>query len=102
MGNFQNMADGGRTNKDIARRLIALRESLGLNQAAFATLVGLSQPAINNYEKGIRRPDYDSCLAIKLRTGATRDWILDGDRQTLPQHLLTKLPDLSAIDRKQT
>lgn len=95
------MADGSRTTADIARRLIALREALGYNQVGFAQLVGLSQPALSNYEKGFRRPDYDACLKIKIKTGATRDWILDGDRAGLPQELLMKLPDLSDVARKR-
>jgi len=90
------MTDGGRTNTDIARRIIALREALGHNQSAFAALVGISQPAMNNYEKGLRRPDLDVAVRIHQRTGVTLDWLYLGNRSGLPAHLLARLPDISA------
>jgi transcriptional regulator with XRE-family HTH domain len=89
------MADGGRSNADIARRLIALRESRGMNQSAFAAFIGISQPAMNNYERGLRRPELDVAINIQVKTGATLDWVYVGDRSGLPAHLLAVLPDLS-------
>lgn len=89
------MADGGRSNADIARRLNALMQALAYNQVGFATLVGISQPALNNYLKGIRRPDIDVAISIQSKTGATLDWLYLGDRSGLPARLLEKLPDLS-------
>ncbi|MDC9825650.1 helix-turn-helix transcriptional regulator [Devosia sp. ZB163] len=89
------MSDGGRSNPDIAKRLIALREALGKNQSAFAALIEVSQPAMNNYEKGHRRPDIDVAIRIQVRTGATLDWIYLGRRDGLPTRLLELLPDLS-------
>lgn len=89
------MADGGRSLEDIGRRLKALRESLGMNQSAFAVLCGVSAPAINNYEQAIRRPELDVALVIRARTGATLDWIYEGERGGLPGHLLERLPELS-------
>jgi transcriptional regulator with XRE-family HTH domain len=93
------MTDGGRNNVDIAKRLVALRTSLGLNQVAFAALVEISQPAMNNYERGIRRPDLDVAVRIHQRTGITLDWLYLGNRSGLPGHLLAKLPDLSESKR---
>lgn len=90
------MTDGGRTNIDIARRLAALVEALGHNQTSFANLIGISQPALNNYLKAIRRPDIDVAISIQIKTGATLDWIYLGDRSGLPGRLLERLPDLSA------
>lgn len=89
------MTDGGRTNADIARRLIALRTALGHNQSAFAALVGISQPAMNNYEKGLRRPELDVAVKVLQRTGVTLDWLYLGNRSGLPAHLLALIPDLS-------
>ncbi|MBT1154327.1 helix-turn-helix transcriptional regulator [Aminobacter anthyllidis] len=89
------MSDGGKSNKDIAKRLVALREALGKNQTAFAALIEVSQPAMNNYERGIRRPDLDVAFRIQLRTGVTLDWIYLGKRDGLPGQLLELLPDLS-------
>ena len=89
------MTDGGRNNADIAKRLVALRTALGHNQSAFAALVEISQPAMNNYETGLRRPELDVAVKILQRTGVTLDWLYLGNRSGLPAHLLAKLPDLS-------
>lgn len=94
------MSDGGRSLDDLARRLVALREALGYNQSAFAVHVELTQPALNNYERGLRRPDFDSAIKIKVKTGATLDWIYEGDRTGLPGRLLEILPDLSRTPEK--
>jgi transcriptional regulator with XRE-family HTH domain len=93
------MTDGGRSNDDIARRLAALIEALDHNQTSFANLVGISQPALNNYLKAIRRPDIDVAIQIQMRTGATLDWLYLGDRSGLPSRLLAILPDLSSESR---
>ena len=89
------MADGGRSNDDIAMRLEALMVALGVNQTAFATLVGISQPALNNYLKALRRPEIDVAIAIQSKTGVTLDWLYLGNRAGLPARLLEVLPDLS-------
>lgn len=94
------MADGGRSNTDIARRLAALMTALGQNQVGMANLIGVSQPALNNYLKGLRRPDIDVGIAIQTKTGATLDWLYLGDRSGLPARLLEKLPDLSSPSEK--
>lgn len=89
------MTDGGRSLSDIAMRIDALMATLGHNQTSFALLVGISQPALNNYLKGIRRPDLDVAIQMQLRTGVTLDWLYLGDRAGLPSRLLETLPDLS-------
>ena len=94
------MTDGGRSNQDIARRITALRTALGHNQSAFAALVGVSQPAMNNYESGLRRPDLDVAVKIHQRTGVTLDWLYLGNRSGLPAHLLALLPDVAAVESK--
>lgn len=89
------MSDGGRSNHDIAKRLEALMVALKLNQTGFANLVGISQPALNNYIKALRRPDLDVAILIQAKTGVTLDWIYLGNRSGLPARLLEILPDLS-------
>lgn len=74
--------------------------ALDLNQVGFATLVGISQPALNNYLKGLRRPDLDVAIAIQGKTGATLDWLYLGLRSGLPARLLELLPDLSDQPKK--
>jgi transcriptional regulator with XRE-family HTH domain len=82
------MADGGKSPADIGRRIAALRLALDKNQSAFAALVGLTQPALNNYERGLRRPELDKAMLIVARTGVTLDWLYLGERSGLPQRLL--------------
>lgn len=77
-------------------RLEALMTALDLKQVEFANLVGISQPALNNYLKALRRPDIDVAISIQMKTGATLDWIYLGDRSGLPARLLEILPDLSS------
>ena len=96
------MADGGRSLTDIARRMVALRESLGMNQSAFAAYVGISQPAMNNYERALRRPDLDVAIGIQSKTGVTLDWLYLGERAGLPSRLLAVLPDISGPDTRKT
>lgn len=94
------MADGGRSNNDIAMRLAALMDAMKLNQSAFAALVGITQPALNNYLKAYRRPDIDVAISIQMKTGVTLDWIYLGDRSGLPARLLAILPDLERRDQR--
>lgn len=89
------MTDGGRSLADIAKRIDALMNALEHNQTSFAALVGISQPALNNYLKAIRRPDLDVAIQMQLRTGVTLDWIYLGDRSGLSARLLALIPDLS-------
>jgi DNA-binding XRE family transcriptional regulator len=89
------MTDGGPSNTDIARRLVVLRDALGHNQSSFAKLVEITQPAMNNYESGLRRPSLEVAIKIRVKTGVTLDWVYLGQREGLPARLLSLLPDLS-------
>ena len=71
---------------------IALYEAQNMHAAADRK--GISQPALNNYLKGLRRPEIDVAINIHAKTGATLDWIYLGDRSGLPSRLLESLPDL--------
>lgn len=95
------MTDGGRSTLDIGMRIQALMVALGHNQTSFAVLVGISQPALNNYLKGIRRPDIDVAIQMQLRTGVTLDWLYLGDRSGLSSRLLSILPDLEDAARNK-
>lgn len=89
------MADGSRSNADIGKRLAALMEALDFdNQAEFARHIGISQPGLNNYLKGFRRPELNVAMQIQAKTGATLDWIYLGERSGLPSRLLALLPDM--------
>ena len=95
------MADGGRSNTDIAKRLAALMDAMKLKQVEFANLVGVSQPAMNNYLKALRRPEVDVAISIASKTGVTLDWLYLGDRSGLPARMLADLPDLSAAPARK-
>lgn len=81
-------------------RLKALIDALNDNQSQFSARVGISQPALNNYLKGLRRPDLDVAINIQAKTGVTLDWIYLGDRSGLPARLLEILPSLSDPDQR--
>jgi len=96
VGLMQNaaMAEHGRSNADIARRLIALRDALGFDgPAAFARHIGILPQALNNYERAYRRPDLDMAYKLKAHTGVTLDWLYEGDRSGLPLHVAKIIPD---------
>ena len=77
----------------IGKRIEATRLALGYtNASAFARLVGISVPALGNYERGERRPNVDQALQIVRATGATLDWIYRGDRSGLPHRIAAHLP----------
>lgn len=90
------MADGGRSLADVGKRIVMLREALGYNQGGFAALIGLSQPALANYEAGYRRPEIEKATLIVAKTGVTLDWIYLGVRSGLPARLLELIPDFDA------
>lgn len=45
--------------KDIAARIIATREAMGMASGQFALFCQISPQALANYETGLRRPDID-------------------------------------------
>ena len=45
--------------------------ALGMKQVEFSSLIGISQPALNNYLKALRRPDIDVAIAIQSRIGVS-------------------------------
>ena len=44
---------------EFSKRLKELRTSLSLTQSEFASIIGTSQNALSNYEKGERNPSYE-------------------------------------------
>lgn len=74
-----------------------LRIALGYGerggQAQFASFLNLSPSQLNNYERGLKRPDIGVAINICTRTGATLDWIYRGERAGMPFDLISRLPD---------
>lgn len=52
--------------KDYSEKIVELRKALGLTQQGLATLIGLTGPAIANYESGTREPDPLVCTKLAL------------------------------------
>lgn len=57
-------------------RLKSLRESRGMTQDDLADSLGVSKQAVSQYERGVRRPDYDTLLAICDLFNVSVDYIL--------------------------
>lgn len=75
----------------IAARLIATREALGLNQAAFCTEAGIARNTYNQWEKAINRPQLDYAIQLCEKFGLTLDWIYRGIPSRLPHDIAMQL-----------
>ena len=63
---------------DIGDRIKLLRKRLNMNQADFATPLGLRQSTIGNYESGSRGISDATILAICREYGANEEWLRTG------------------------
>jgi predicted transcriptional regulator len=66
-----------------------------ISQAAFAELIGKTQPAVNRYVRGLRVPDTATIKLIETATGGRvqwRDWHPD-----IARHLSKSLAQPEAI-----
>lgn len=64
----------------IGQRIKKLRKSYLMSQAAFASLIGISQGTLSEIEKGKFRPSVETVIAISREFGVKTDWILrDGE-----------------------
>lgn len=59
-----------------AERFRVLRGQLG--QVEFAKKIGSSQTGVSAYEKGQRKPDYDTLIRVSEACNVTLDWLLLG------------------------
>jgi transcriptional regulator with XRE-family HTH domain len=64
-----------------------------LSQAEFAVILGVSQPTIGKYEKGVRVPDTDFIQSICSNFGISADWLILGDEKA-------KTADVGSFDRQ--
>lgn len=78
--------------KAIGRRIIVVRQAMGMSAADFARHVEISTAALSNYETGYRRPDWDQALKFVQKTGVTLDYLYLGDPSGLPYRLTSKMP----------
>jgi transcriptional regulator with XRE-family HTH domain len=64
---------------DVGRRLIAFRESRGMNQVQFALELNIAKNTLNGYETGERPLPAEKAKRIRERFGVSLDWLLYGD-----------------------
>lgn len=57
-------------------RLKSLRESKGFTQDELAEKVGVTKQAISQYERGVRRPDFDTLSALCDLFNVSSDFLL--------------------------
>lgn len=60
----------------LPERLRIIRGQLG--QVEFAKKIGSSQTGVSAYEKGQRKPDYETLIRVSQEFGVTLDWLLLG------------------------
>jgi transcriptional regulator with XRE-family HTH domain len=76
----------------IGARLEALQYAMGWeDQKAFATYLGLTPQAWNNWIHGRKRIGIDAAIVVAQRTGVDLDWIYRGDPSGVPTRLVEKL-----------
>jgi transcriptional regulator with XRE-family HTH domain len=89
------------TDVEVSDRLAALREKLGLDQAAFAKSLGIEKNTYNAYERGKRPLTIETAKKIRRRYGISVDWLLFGDiGQPNHQFLLTIEPPAPVAKRE--
>lgn len=64
---------------DVGRRLIAFRETRGMNQVQFADELSIAKNTLNGYETGERPLPAEKAKRIRERFGVSLDWLLYGD-----------------------
>lgn len=88
------------TDLEVANRLAALRDKLGLDQVDFAKALGIEKNTYNAYERGKRPLSIETAKKIRRRYGISVDWLLFGDiGQPNQQFLLTLEPEPVAPKR---
>lgn len=89
------------TDIEVSNRLAALREKLGLDQAAFAKSLGIEKNTYNAYERGKRPLTIETAKKIRRRYGISVDWLLFGDiGQPNHQFLLSLEQPVTATPRR--
>lgn len=59
-------------------RLKKARESAGLEQGAFAEMIGISKSSVSNYERDNTRPRIIVLRAWAMATGVPMEWLQTG------------------------
>jgi len=89
----------------IAQRLVRLRKERGITQAQMATLLGVSQPVVSDYERGALRLHGELILKVAEILGVSADELLGRDSQTkkarTPGKVQKVFEEVSRLPRRQ-
>lgn len=66
----------------IGERIRIARKRAGLNQAALAVRLGVTQPAVANWESGVHDPRRVVLAKLAEALGTSLDWLADGARSS--------------------
>ena len=69
----------------VARRLKAYREVIGMGQGAFGAKAKITVAAYNNIERGLKLPSIHAAMALCRAHNLTLDYIFMGDAGDLPK-----------------
>ena len=77
--------------REIAARLLAGQEALGLNAVSVCRLAGIKTNTYSQWVNAKGRPQLDEAMRLCDTFGYTLDWIYLGDPSGLPYALASKL-----------
>jgi transcriptional regulator with XRE-family HTH domain len=77
----------------MGRRLLWVRQAMGLNQTEAARIVGLTQTAWSSYELGKRCPDQFELPRLIAKLKITREYLMEGDLSGIDRGLAAKIAD---------
>lgn len=77
--------------EQVAKRIKALRETLGLSKAEFADRVGIDRSSYTKIENGDKPLNIEMGYTISEIYGVPLDFIYKGQMHQLPGHLLDPL-----------
>lgn len=76
------------TNRDelpqYSRRIVSLREVLGMSQKELANLVGVTAPAVTMWESGVRFPRGKALSKLAKALGVSQSYLLDDFEEDQP------------------
>jgi transcriptional regulator with XRE-family HTH domain len=90
---FGRNAPMARSITDVARRLVATQQALGISPAALCKESGISATQWSQFTDPAYKRRITLAAAYKLKDsfGITLEWIFDGDRTRLPYDIALKL-----------
>lgn len=71
-----------RQSSSIGERIREARKAAGLNQAALAARVGVTQPAVANWESGVHDPRRMMLAKLAEALSTSLEWLAEGARST--------------------